>query len=69
MACHIYAASNGPAARRVNTSLSVDELRSIDNGIWMCYTHGKLIDADEATYTPEMLKYWRKLAERKAQLR
>src|SRR5262249_1633785 len=49
--------------------LPLDQLQSIDNGIWMCYTHGKLIDADEATYTPETLKYWRKLAERKAQIR
>jgi hypothetical protein len=69
MACHIYAASDGPAARRVKPEMSVEQLRSISNGIWMCYTHGKLIDTDEATYMPDVLNYWRALAERKAQLR
>lgn len=31
---------------------------SIDNGIWMCRTHAKLIDSDEATYTVEQLHQW-----------
>src|SRR4051812_7840182 len=69
MACHIYAASDGPAARRRNPAMSAMELMSINNGIWMCYEHGKLIDTDEATYSPDLLNYWRKLAESKAQLR
>lgn len=69
MACHIYAARGEKPARRINTKLSADELRSIDNGIWMCYTHGKLIDTDEATYTPEILLFWRGLAEWRADLR
>ncbi|WP_152977832.1 hypothetical protein [Bradyrhizobium pachyrhizi] len=46
MACHIYAAADGPAARRTGRSKSIDELRSIENGIWMCYRHGKLIDTE-----------------------
>jgi hypothetical protein len=69
MACHIYAAAAGPAARRRNPQLSFDELRSIENGIWMCYTHGKIIDTDECTYTPQMLKHWRSIAEKKAHIR
>lgn len=69
MACHIYAASDGPAARRVSPEMSPAELRAIENGIWMCYRHGKLIDADECTYTPQLLKEWRRLAERRAELR
>lgn len=69
MACHIYAAADGPPARRRNPELSFDELRSVENGIWMCYTDGKLIDADECTYTPEMLRHWRRIAENKARIR
>jgi hypothetical protein len=49
MACHIYAAANGPSARRVDVKMTAEELTDISNGIWMCYRHGKLIDTDEAT--------------------
>lgn len=69
MACHIYAAADGPAARRVRPDMTTEELRSIENGIWMCYRHGKLIDADECTYAPELLKDWRNFAVRRAELR
>jgi len=68
MACHIYAASDGPSARRVNTNISEEELIDISNGIWMCYKHGKLIDTDESTYTVEQLKTWREIAEVRAKL-
>lgn len=67
MACHIYAASTGPAARRVAADQSID-LTNISNGIWMCYKHGKLIDGDESRYKPETLQSWRAIAELKAKL-
>ncbi|QIG70391.1 hypothetical protein EVB88_007 [Rhizobium phage RHph_N28_2] len=69
MACHIFAASDGPAARRVASKSDPEFLRSFENGIWTCYTHGKLIDTDEATYTPELLAFWRHLAEWRAKIR
>ena len=69
MACHIYAASDGPAARRIRPEMTIAELSAIENGIWMCYRHGKLIDADECTYTPNLLQEWRRQAERRAALR
>ncbi|MGL3207842.1 hypothetical protein [Bradyrhizobium sp. BR 1433] len=69
MACHIYAAADGPAARRIAHGKSIDELRSIENGIWMCYRHRKLIDTDECSYTPQLLGDWRRLAEYRARLR
>ncbi len=50
-ACHIRAAASGPGARRHDPSMTSAERSSIDNGIWMCRTHAKLIDSDEATYT------------------
>ena len=69
MACHISAASAGSGARRYDSSMSAEQRRSIDNGLWLCYTHGKLIDTDETRYSISTLKKWKGIAERKAQLR
>lgn len=69
MACHILAAASGPAARRVGIGVSAEDLASIENGIWMCYTHGKLIDADECTYPADLLRGWRDFAEKRAAAR
>nr|VFJ92648.1 MAG: Uncharacterized conserved protein YegL, contains vWA domain of TerY type [Candidatus Kentron sp. H]VFJ95085.1 MAG: Uncharacterized conserved protein YegL, contains vWA domain of TerY type [Candidatus Kentron sp. H]VFK00361.1 MAG: Uncharacterized conserved protein YegL, contains vWA domain of TerY type [Candidatus Kentron sp. H] len=69
MACHIAAASGGPGARRHIATMTAEERSSISNGIWMCYTHGKLIDTDETRYTNEMLRCWKQIAERRAQAR
>lgn len=60
-AAHICAASpNGP---RYNTNMTVGERRSIENGIWMCGIHGKIIDSDYTEYSVETLKTWKKIAE------
>ncbi|MEM7582844.1 MAG: tetratricopeptide repeat protein [Acidobacteriota bacterium] len=68
-ACHIVAAAAGPGARRADPGMSEEELRSIENGIWMCRTHAKLIDSDEATYTVEQLREWKRYAEHRAERR
>lgn len=68
-AAHIAAASGGRGARRYDPEMSPDQRSSIDNGIWLCNSHAKLIDTDASTYTVQMLKQWRALAERRAQLR
>jgi hypothetical protein len=68
-AAHITAASAGPGARRYDPDISTLERSSIQNGLWCCRTHGTLIDTDEVTYSADMLKKWRALAEKKAQLR
>ncbi len=68
-AAHICAASGGRGARRYVAVLSPEYRSSIDNGIWCCKTHAKLIDTDEVTYTIGMLRQWRLLAERRAELR
>lgn len=69
MACHIYAASEGLNAKRTNTELSDAEVADISNGIWMCYTHGKLIDTDDERFSPEMLFEWKRINERIASFR
>jgi hypothetical protein len=68
-AAHISAASGGPGARRWISVLSPKYRSSIDNGIWCCAAHAKLIDTDEVTFTIPMLRQWRRLAEQRAQLR
>jgi hypothetical protein len=66
MGCHIAAAAGGPGARRYRPDMSAAERRSISNGIWMCYTHGKLIDTDETRFSVAMLQKWRAIAEERA---
>jgi len=69
VACHIFAAADGRGARRRRPDLPASKLKALENGVWMCATHGKLIDSDECIYTPEQLTHWRKIAEAKARLR
>lgn len=68
MACHIIAAAGGPGARRVIPGTPDTVISSIQNGIWLCYKHGKIVDTDEVTYTVDMLRTWRKVAELRAKL-
>lgn len=48
--------------------MSEAELSDVSNGIWMCYTHGKLIDTDENLFTVEMLQTWRAISEARARV-
>jgi hypothetical protein len=69
IAAHIVAAASGPGARRADPNLSSAQRSSYENGIWMCSSHGVLIDKDEHRFTVPLLKEWRRTAERKAELR
>jgi hypothetical protein len=63
-AAHIYAASDtGP---RGNASLPDEEIASIDNGIWLCRHHARIIDADKINFSAETLHQWKELAEKAA---
>jgi hypothetical protein len=53
-AAHICAAS--PGGRRYDPSMTPDERAGINNAMWLCSDHAKLIDRDEATYTAEELR-------------
>lgn len=64
VACHICAAAKG--GPRYDDSMTPEERKGIDNCIWMCQTHSKLIDTDERKYTVELLKQWKKDAEEAA---
>ena len=55
-AAHIHAAASGPGSRRYLASMTSEERIDISNAIWLCPTHARLIDRDEAKYTPEILR-------------
>ncbi|WP_461629513.1 hypothetical protein [Labilibaculum euxinus] len=60
-AAHINAASsNGP---RFDETMTSEQRKSIDNGIWMCRHHARMIDSDYFNYSSATLKQWKRLAE------
>lgn len=60
-AAHIFAAStNGP---RFDETMDSEQRKSIDNGIWMCRHHARMIDTDYVNYSAATLKQWKILAE------
>lgn len=61
VAGHITAASAG--GPRYDPSLTSEQRRSADNGIWLCQTCGKLVDNDEARFPVALLREWRQKAE------
>jgi hypothetical protein len=61
VAAHITSAAKG--GPRYDPSLTPEERKAPDNGIWMCQNHGKLVDADESRYTVEDLRAMKNKAE------
>lgn len=64
VAAHITAAAAG--GPRYNSSLTSDERKAFSNGIWLCQTHGKLVDSDISYFTVQELLSWKKQAELKS---
>lgn len=60
-AAHICAAA--PGGKRYDSSMTAEERKSIDNGIWLCNFHARLIDTDEIKYPVELLHEWKTKAE------
>lgn len=58
---HITAAA--PGGPRYDPAMTARQRRSRENGIWVCQTHGKVIDDDENRYTACLLRAWRDRAE------
>ncbi|MBI5778304.1 MAG: hypothetical protein HZA49_02485 [Planctomycetes bacterium] len=61
VASHITAAS--PGGKRYNASLTEEQRKSIENGIWLCQNCGKLVDNDEKRYPCDLLLQWKKSTE------
>lgn len=64
IAAHITAAS--PGGPRYDPSMTPEERSSLSNGIWLCSNCSILIDRDKQKYTIELLKEWKKRAEKDA---
>jgi hypothetical protein len=61
VAAHLTAAS--PGGPRFDVSLSAEQRRSAENGIWLCQKCAKLADNDPLRYTLEVLQSWKRTAE------
>lgn len=61
VAAHITAAA--PGGPRYDSSLTSDQRRNQSNGIWLCETHGKLVDSDSKHFTVEKLREWKLASE------
>ena len=61
VAAHITAAAQG--GPRYDNTLTPDDRSSAENGIWLCETCAKIIDADQVGYTEASLKDWKNVAE------
>ena len=59
-AAHITAASKG--GPRYDSSLTSEQRKSYDNGIWLCGVHAKEIDVDVIKYPVQLLKEWKRKA-------
>jgi hypothetical protein len=64
VAAHISAASAG--GPRYNQSISSQERRHLNNGIWLCQNCAKLIDNDLARFPESLLRKWKQQAEKNA---
>lgn len=62
-AAHICAAAVG--GPRYDESMSSEERKSINNGIWLCNHCARKIDTEPKAYTVALLKEWKKKAELK----
>lgn len=65
VAAHITAAA--PGGPRYKANLTPEDRTSADNGIWMCQTHGTLVDRDAERYPESLLREWKTEAERRAE--
>lgn len=58
---HICAVSQGGA--RFDSNLTLNEIKSYDNGIWLCTNCHTMIDREPKTYTVKILNNWKQQAE------
>ncbi|MBY5700169.1 NACHT domain-containing protein [Rhizobium leguminosarum] len=64
VAAHIKAAS--PGGPRYDEHQTPLERSAYDNGIWLCANDAHIIDHDKQTFTAEVLREWKREAERRA---
>lgn len=64
VAAHLTAAA--PGGPRYDAALTPEQRASIENAIWLCQNHAKLIDSDPSRFTVALLREWKTRAEEEA---
>jgi len=64
VAAHIHAAS--PGGPRYDPAQTREQRRGKNNGIWLCQSCGRLIDADPKRFSTEVLSGWKRAAQERA---
>ena len=64
VAAHITAAS--PGGPRYDSTLTVEQRRSAENGVWLCQNCAKLVDNDESLFPGKLLSAWKIVREHSA---
>ena len=57
VAAHICAAA--PGGPRYESSQTPEDRAGIENGIWMCQDHARLIDVDVGRFPADLLRRWK----------
>ena len=57
VAAHICAAA--PGGPRYDSTMTREQRRSADNGIWLCQNHAKAVDSKDPAFTVEVLRDWK----------
>ena len=65
VAAHIKAAA--PGGPRYDADITSEDRSDISNGIWLCQSCSKLVDADPNRYPVELLQGWKEIAEQTSQ--
>ena len=55
-AAHICGAASGRGSRRYDPNMTPEQRSDIENGIWLCATHARLVDRDEITFDAAELR-------------
>src|SRR5262245_2547052 len=61
VAAHITAAA--PGGPRYDVSLTSEQRKAIQNGIWLCQDCAKAVDSDSTSYPVELLLDWKRRVE------
>ena len=63
VAAHICAArpNSGP---RFDSTMTHEQRRSPDNGVWLCQLHAKAVDAKDSKFTVKLLHQWKAQAQK-----
>lgn len=66
VAAHITAAAKG--GPRYDPSLTPEQRKSADNGVWLCQSCARIVDVDVEEYPTQLVREWKRTGEERASL-